>query len=347
MAKTSSNIREPSILVKPISKFGGLDNIHIALIVLVVILILLVVAISFNTKITFVNQTSGANCTSGSSNSTCATAHTSAQVKLFAEKVLAGYANYNSSLSLLPYISNISAMTEYYIPSSGYWYVSVPYNPPNQNKTYPISMLISDKNLTLLNTFFQGVPKPLSSSNYVPTKGVVKLAQQTSCSYGKPLQIYWFIDPYAPGAIQGLTYAARLENKLGARVNITPKILFTQYSQSIANTYGVNNTLTLGKYIFCGSMQKNFTGFINALNASYPNTYMQGYIIQGIAAASKFNIISLNACIASSQSAIAAQTVLARYYNVTSSSTVLTDCQYLSLPSTTRQAACYANSTLC
>ncbi len=348
MARLEKNLKEPSILVRPVSKFGGLDNIHIALIILVVILILLVVVISYNTTISVVNLTSGANCTYGSANGKCITPiHTAAQAKLEAEKILAGYSATNGSISILPYLADVDAANVSYMAGTRQWYASIPYTAPLGSNTYTLGILMDDPNLSTFSTFVQAAGQPPSvSMNYVAAPGVIKLADHASCG-GNATQIYWFIDPYAPGSVQSLVNATRLQAAYGSRANLSVKILFTQYSQRIVNTYGLNNTLNLGKYILCGSVQKNFTGFARALNASYSGTYMPQYVLLGIASSSGFNMSSLNSCIASSQSVINAQAVQASYYNVTSPTAVVTDCQYLSIPQTAEKAACYSNNSLC
>ncbi len=349
MARLNKKLSEPSILVKPVSKFGGLDNIHVALIVLVVILILLIVVMSYTNKISVVNITQGNNCTYGSVNGTCTSPiNNQSQAKLEAEKILAGYSTSNSSLSLLPYLSNVNGANVSYLPATRQWYASIPYSSPTTSNTYLLGILMKDSNLSKFTTFVQALGGTSSpTKNYVVAPGVIKLYGQSSCGSGST-QAYWFIDPYAPGSVPSLINATSLESKFAGRINVSVKILFTEYSQRIANTYGLNNTLNLGKYILCGSVQNNFTGFAKSLNSSFTGTYMPSYILQGIAEQSGFNMTSLNSCIASSsQSVMNSQALQAKYYNITSSTAVLTDCQYLSIPQTARAAACYANSALC
>lgn len=344
MPKASSKISEPSIIVKPVSRFGGLDNIHVALIILVAILILVVIAISYNTKITVINETQNSTQTCVSN---CITpTHNATQARMYAERVLAGYSSLNGTVSLLPYLTNVSAMKASFLPALRQWYVSMPYTNPSGNATYTITIAIYDSNLTLAGTLFQGVSPPVSK-NYVVAPGVIQLAGQTSCSSSGSVQQDWFIDPYSPGGIQSLTQLTSLQNEFGSKINASIKPLFTQYSDAVSSTYGVNSTENLEKYILCGSQQSNFTGFVAALNASYSGSYMPLSVLQGIAAKSGFNGTSFNSCIANSQSAIDAETVVARYYNITSSPSVLTDCQYISLPQTSRNAICYARPGLC
>jgi hypothetical protein len=348
MPKLSKRIKEPSILVKPVSQFGGLDNIHVALLVLVVILILTIVAISSHTHITLVNVTQGQNCSYGSINGTCATAvHNETQIKSYVERILASYANINGSLSILPFISNVSQINASFIPSLRQWYVSVPYTVPTTSNTYILSYMINDRNLNLSGSFVQNPPPPQISNNHVVTTGVIQLSQKTSCSINGIIPVYWFTDPYAPGALSSLVNETNLQKSFGSKVNITLKVLFTQYSAAMASKYGINNTLNMQKYLLCGSLQKNFSKFVSALNSTNNGLYLPTAVLRDIALQSGLNMSSLDSCISNSQQAIDAQAVLAKYYNITSSSSVITDCQYLSVPQTARNAICYANKTLC
>jgi hypothetical protein len=344
-AKLSKSIKEPSILVKPVSRFGGLDSIHITLMVLVAILILIVVAISYNTQVPVTNSTTSAQqCTAGQCS---APIHNATQVKRYAERVLAGYVGLNSSIALLPYLSNVSAMKVSYLAASKEWYATVPYTSPTSNSTYAITMAIYDSNLTLAGTLFQGVGPSSIPQNYVIAPGVVKLAGKTSCSANGPLQQEWFMDPYAPGGISSILEAEALQQKYAGKLNVSIREIFTQYSTAVADQYGLNGTLNLERYIICGSAQDNFTGFMRSLNASYSGTYVPLSVLQGIAQQSGFNMTSLDSCIASSPRLIDGQFATARYYNITSAPSVLTDCQYVSLPQTAMNAVCYARGSLC
>lgn len=346
MARLNKKIEEPSILVKPVSRFGGLDNIHVALIVLVAILVLLVVAMSFNTKITVINETCQ-NCTSNASSSVGAS-HTPSEALLQAEKVLASYANSNSSLSLLPYLSNVNAANVSYLKGPRQWYVSIPYTGPINGKSYLFGIMMSDSNLSKFSTFVQDINPSAISQNYVASYGVVKLHGETSCTaQNNSVPVYWFIDPYAPGTVAGLRNVSALKQRFGSRVNVSVKLLTSQYSLAVANTYGLNNTLMLGKYLICASTQSNFTGFVNAVSSTYQDSYMPSYLLRELAAQSGINTTSFNSCLASSQSIINGQYVQAKYYNITSSSAVLTSCQYLSIPQTAQDAVCYSDPSLC
>ncbi|MDE1834247.1 MAG: hypothetical protein KGH64_02830, partial [Candidatus Micrarchaeota archaeon] len=301
-------------------------------------------------NISVVNVSQGQNCTYGSVNGTCITPKlTIPQAKTAAERILAAYGTLNSTLSLLPYFSKVNNINASYLPVTKQWYVSIPYKTPYTSNTYLFGVLISDANPSSFATFVQELPPGNLTNNYVVAPGVIKLYSQTQCSTTSPLQVYWFIDPYAPGSIPSLVNESNLQSSLGSKANFSVKILYTSYSQKITNTYGLNNTVALGDYIECGSLQRNFTGFVKALNASYSGTYMPSYILSGIAGNSGFNMSSLNSCISAASSPVVrlAQHDQAQRFNVTSPSAVVTDCQYLSIPQTAHQAICYSNSTLC
>jgi hypothetical protein len=345
MPKLSKKISEPSILVKPVSKLGGLDNIHLALMALVIILILLVAVISYNTKITIVNYT---NQTTSINATTFKAIHTPSQALSQAERILASYSNINSSISLLPYLANVNAANVFYLQNVRQWYVSIPYTGPQNGKTYLFSIIMNDSNLSRFSTFVQDVNPLAVTNNQVISRGVVKLYGQTSCTApGGAVPVYWFLDPYAPGALQSLKNATALEQRFGSNVNVSIKILSTQYSVGIANTYGLNNTLQLGKYLYCASTQRNFTKFVTAVNTTYQDTYIPAYLLQELAGQSGLNTTVLNACVASAQGSINAQFEQARHYNITSSSSVLTSCEYISIPQTVQDAVCYSDPSIC
>ena len=298
---------------------------------------------SFNTKITVLNSTCQ-NCSSVQYSA----AHTPQQALLQAEHILASYSNYNNSLALLPYISNVSKAKVSYLQNSGEWYVSIPYTGPINGKSYVFGLLINDSNFSKFSPMTQTISPVSVSQNYVVSQGVVKLHGETMCTaQNSSIPVYWFIDPYAPGAVSSLLNATKLENRFGGNVNLSVKLLTSQYSLQVASTYGLNNTLLLGKYLICASSQRNFTAFVNAVNATYQDRYMPAYLLQELAAQSGINSTSFNSCLSSSQGIINGQYVQAKYYNITSSSVVLTSCQYLSVPQTAENAVCYSDPSLC
>jgi hypothetical protein len=160
--------------------------------------------------------------------------------------------------------------------------------------------------------------------------------------------MYWFVDPYSPGSIRELGYLTSIESKYNS-TQVSPhlEILFTQYSTTVSQSYGVNNTAAIGKYLFCASQQPKFGAFASTLNNSYNNNYMSPGLLAQVASNAGLNTTTLNSCLGSSSTPINNQAVLAQYYNVTSTPLVVTDCQYQSIPQTTSKALCLANSKLC
>lgn len=345
MAKLSKeNIKEPSIIVKPIRRLGGLDNIHVALIVLVGILVLLLLFISYTKQTVYIhsNQTNSTN----SSNNT--PIHNASQVKLSVEKLLASYGAVNGSISALPYSSNVTAMNVTYLPSDKAWYVSVPLTISSTQPIY-FSALVSDANISDIIPSLQTVVPSQITKNYVISDGIVKLAGQFGCTTLNPLKVYWFVDPYAPGGITTLSNLTSLEQQFGSKVNFSVEILFTQYYGQVAKQYGANKTQELGGYLYCASQQgpSSFSRFVSALNSVYSSAFVSPATLSNLSTDSDLNASILNNCLATFPTKASAQAQLAQYYSIVATPSVLTSCQYVSIPQTTRQAICYANSTLC
>lgn len=345
-SKKASEVNEPSMIVKPISRMGGLDNIHAALIVVIAILIAIVLVISYSKPVLV--KTSQLNCTYGSLNGGCVTPiHNASQVRSIVENKLADYAYLNTSLYVLAYLSNVSAMSLSYVPSSSQWLATLPVKNPVANGTLMVSMLINDATGQVTSVYIQSFTPPNVTNNIVVAPGVIKLVKQSACTSG-PAKVQWFLDPYAPGAVQSLLNATALQSKFGAKMNLSMNILSSQYTQSVASTYGSNNADALGQYIFCASGQKQkFPLFVANLNIAYDNAYLSPNTLASVAATSGLNTTALSACISSSSSAINAQALLAQFYGIVISPSVVTDCAYMSLPSTANSAICYGNSTMC
>lgn len=341
------DIKEPSVIVKPLSRFGGLDSIHLALAALVVVLILLLVAVSYNTPVLVQNISSNGSCAYGAVNGTCIVPNYNAsQVKTIAERLLASYASLNSSLALIPYITNVSAIQTEYMPNAGQWYISARANNPLTNQSFNISAIIDDANGSVVMPLQETVnPTPLSQNQVVST-GVVKLYGKVPCLQANgTVPVYWFMDPYAPGALGSLSNYTQLEHEFGNRVNMSLEVLYSQYSQAMGKTYGQDNAAQLGKYLFCASSQQNFANFSGGLAAF--NGYISPETLSSIANISKLDIPTLNSCLASSSGPINSQAVLAKYYNITSTPIAVADCQYMALPQTARNAVCHSESGTC
>lgn len=342
--KQEKRVKEPSVIVKPLGWLGGLDGIHLSLMVLVVILIALLLAVSSSGKQLGSGQL---NCTYGSVNGTCiAPLHNQSQVLLAAGRFIAGYTSVNSSLSLLPYISDMANASVSYGLESGSWNVKVPEKNPYSQTTFYLQLSVNDTNLSVL-PFIQSASPSAATDNYVSAYGTVKLAGKSACSVTSPTQVYWFIDPYASGSIGSLASLLSLESAQGSRIAPHLEILYTQASQGMAGTYGLNNTLLFGQYLFCASQQPNFSVFARTVNSTYSGLYMSPGTLQTLANDSSLNQGELSSCITGAGTFINRQAVLAQYYNITSTPLVITDCQYQSIPQTTSSALCVANTTLC
>ncbi|MDE1828490.1 MAG: hypothetical protein KGH65_05000 [Candidatus Micrarchaeota archaeon] len=336
---------EPKIVVRPIGRLGGLDGIHVALILLVAILAALLLVVSNSQPIT--NSTGSLNCTFGSVNGTCAPMHNLSSVKMRVGQILASYAFVNGSLSVLPYFSSMQNLSAEYIPQSKEWFASVPATNPLTGERFYTSFLLYDSNLTLVRPYIQTVSTSKVVSNYVVSAGVVQLSGKVACLQQKPLQQYWFIDPYAPGSIASLNNLTSIQQRFGGGLNATIKIVSGSATLAIAQKQNVNNTQALGKYIFCAAPQSNFTRFVANLQSFFSNTYIAPSFLAQLANQSRLNLTSLNSCIATSTPTLNAQVILAQYYNITATPSVVTDCTYQSIPQTASKAVCYANSTLC
>jgi hypothetical protein len=340
----SEKIREPSILIRPINRMGGLDNIHVALLALVAILVILLLLVSYYRPALPTNST---QTTTVYSNSTYSPVHTPAQIKTISEQLLASYAQTNSSLSVLPYYANVSAMSVSYIPSSSDWYVQIPSVSPSGNSTFYISAIISDKNGSVVTPFIQLAKPPVISKNTVVAPGVINLAGKPSCISSNPLNIYWFIDAYAPGSVQSLRNITSLESNYGSKVNVSVKILYGSSTAQIADQVGTLNAQELGKYILCSSTQPNFPRFVSVLNSIYNNDYISQNTLQSISSTSGLNQTALNTCISNANGPINAQMLLAQYYNITSNPSIIVNCEYQAIPQTVNKAICYAKGSIC
>ncbi|MEM0201191.1 MAG: hypothetical protein QXD23_02190 [Candidatus Micrarchaeaceae archaeon] len=352
----NKKINEPSVVIKPIGKLGGLDGIHIILILLLIIslAILLYVTYAKQSIVLISNQTTTnqtlnlTNCEYGYSNNYCATPiHNASQIKKIFESFLASYTYINSSLSVVPYISEVNQIKEYYSPNTKTWIVTVPEKYFITNTTFILSAIINDSNTSQIFPLIQTIKPVLKSQNYVYGYGYISLSNKTSCITSNSTPLYWFIDPYSPGSISSLSYLEKLQNKFNNTISPEIDILYTQYSQTVADQYGLQNTTLMGKYIFCSSKQPNFNTFINTLNSSYQNEYMSPNELNQIAKNSELNLTQINQCISSSSVIINRQAVLANYYNITSTPSVIIGCKYETIPQMSYQTLCSIKNISC
>ncbi len=340
MAK-EKKIKEPSMIVRPIGGLGGLDNLHVTLIIVIALLFALLLAVSYSKPILITNSTQANNTTATSAQ------HTASQIQTVASRVLASYSTVNSSLSLLPFISNVSGMKETYMPALKAWYVSLSARNFGSNLTFAFSFLISDTNTSKVTPLIQAPVPSRILDNTVAEQGVVQLNGKYSCVSTTPTQVYWFIDPYATGAVSSLVNASGMQSKFGGKVNVTMRIVFGSDTQRVANSYGLLNAEYLGKYVYCASQQRNFSVFASDLNSVYASSYVPQSVLSNIANYSNLDTGLLNGCIANSTQTLSTQALLASYYNITETPVEVVNCHYLSIPQTVNKALCYSDNSLC
>ena len=345
----SKKSSEPQIVVRPIGGLGGLDGIHVALIVLVAILALLLLTISYSKpQIIIQNGTSSnLNCTSAHGGACSAPIHNSSAVAQKVERILASYGYVNNQLFILAYYSDVKNMSLQYLPDSKQWLAIVPvHNPANGNLTYA-SFSLYDSNLSLVRSYVQSAQPSKVLANYVVSQGVVQVANKFACSQQAPMQLFWFMDPYASGSIASLNNLTALELKYGDKLNASIKILNGEASTQIADQFGENNTLALGSYVYCAAKQQNFSRFASSLESIYSNAYIPPSLLYQVANSSHLDMNVMQSCLPGANEAFSRQALLANFYNITQTDVALTNCEYLSEPQTAGSAICYANSTLC
>lgn len=353
MAKKKES--DVDVVIKPISRFGGLDNIHVALMALVVVLVLLLFVISGSKTITIVNSTNVTNntITHLASNFTCTMGnctqplHSIAQVKGFVEQVLASYSYVNGSASLIPYFSDIGNATYVYVPKDGKWYVTIPAISIYDKVRFQELVVVSDSNLSLDFVTIETQKPPHIVNDKLVSEGVISLNNKLSCNTQNPVQVFWFIDPYAPGAIASLNNLTTLENRFTNKVNVTIKILFGGATTQVGNEYGLGNAQELGRYLLCASTQQNFGRFSEALQSAYGGQYLSESILNPLAQNSGLNMSEINSCISNSTPLLNRQALLGQYYNITTTPVAIVNCKYLTIPQTVQEGVCYDNSSIC
>ena len=357
MAKKNINNKksEPNLIIKPIGRLGGLDGIHVVLVLLLVVALALLLYISYAKQSILVitnqsaNQTiNTTNCVYGFYKNSCVNPiHNATQIKLIFENLLASYSTVNNQDSLIPFISNTSQIKEYYSPSNKTWIVTVTEKDIQSNTTFLFSAIINDTNTSKIIPSIQTILPTIKSKNLVTGNGYIDLTNKTSCITENTTPVYWFIDPYSPGSINSLSYYEQIQKSFNKSVSPDLYILYTQYSQEIANEYGLQNATMMGKYLFCASKQPNFDQFASTLNLSYQNLYISTSQLNLIAKNSNLNITQLSQCISTSGTAINRQAIVANYYNVTSSPFVIIGCKYQAIPQSAYQAICSIKNYTC
>ncbi|MCL5101984.1 MAG: hypothetical protein M1544_01335 [Candidatus Marsarchaeota archaeon] len=332
--------KEPVFLVKKASRFGGLDYLHIALIVLVVVL----VALAFS----LANFKSVIVCQYGMSvNGTCITPkYNQSQVLNAAAKVLANYQYINSTLSILTYYSLINQSKVSYQPSTNTWSVITPYRDPYTNTTLNVSMEFYGSNLSLETPFIQMLKPKIISNNSVVAQGVLGINGKTTCVSNTPEPVYLITDPYAPGAISSIMQAINMSRNYSKEINMSYKFVFSGYSISHYKTYGEQETQLLGAYLACGSVQQNFTKFMGILSNVYNGEPISNTTLYSMAQGAGFNMSSFGDCMVNAPATLSAQAELASFYGITTTPVFIANCKYEAIPATANELLNYSLSQL-
>jgi len=329
---------EPVFVIRPVTKLGGLDNLHISLIALVIILIVLAFSLS-----TFKPSTIVQSCNSTVVNGTCTRQQANSTAALGAvERYLASYYSVNSSLSLLSYYSMPNEAKVSYIQSTGMWLATVPYVDPLANDSiYNVSFLLYP-NLTLDQAYGQTL-KPFTVGNDKSVAlGVVDIYGRTICTTKAPYPVYVFSDPYAPSTFKSLYTAINLSKN--TNLNVSYMSIFTGYAEKYYNAYGVQETQALGSNIFCASLQGGFKGYLDNLSKIYYGYPINGSILTQVAIGSGLNMTGFNSCISNSTTLLNRQAQLSKLYNVTATPEYVLDCKYATIPATAQYAVDYLNN---
>ncbi len=337
--------REPVFVVRPAVKTLGFDNLHIVLMVLVVILVGVAFAISFFQQSTISKLS---DCSYGLSAGACFyPQHNASQVLQAAGRVLAAYASMNTNASLLPYYARIDIANASYVPSGNYWIVIVPVRYPGINATPSITMLLSDKNLTLIGSYINYIRPFVSTSDTVLAPGVVSIADGATCTTTKPFPVTLFEDPYANGAMSSLAIALNASARLAGVINMSYMFIDTpQYADKfVYGAYGQETNL-LNAYLACASKQAGFGGFVSNLSRVYYGIPLSNLTLTQVATNSGLSMPRLNSCLVNSSILLNNQELLALRYNITEEPIMVVDCAYTTLPETLGEAINYLNTTL-
>lgn len=332
--------KEPVMLVRPAVKSLGLDYLHVSLIVLVIILIGLAFAIS-----SFKPGPSATSCAYGlAANNTCIMPHhTASQALSSAEQVLASYATLNLSLNILPYYSYPNQSKISYLSNQSKWLVVIPYLDPLTNETYTFSVLLFDSNLTTAQTYLSSLNPPVTNQDKAVAFGAISLYGKSACDYKPPITVYAFIDPYAPGALQGMESGINAMQTFGSAVNISYKFVFTGYATSFYAGYGINATQQNGEDLWCASLQQSrFQAYLANYSLLFVGSPLGASQLYQVAQGSGLNLTQFNTCLAGSSQILNNQALFASYYSTEQTPSYIVNCQYQTIPETLNNAINYA-----
>jgi hypothetical protein len=333
---------EPVLLLRPVTNSIGLDYLHMTLIVLVIVLVAFAFALSQFKQGVLVQS-----CAYGTSaNETCITpVHNSTQVLAAAQQILASYATFNTSLSLLAYYTYANRANVSFLSGQKEWLVVFPYaDPLLNNETQYFSEIIYDSNLTLAKPFIQTANPLAHSKNQVIGKGIVSIYGKVACPAAGTGQIpvYAFIDPYAPGAVQGIYAGINASSDFQKSINLTYKFIFTGYAESNYKSFGINQTQEVGEYLWCASQQSRFAAFMANFTRLYSGKPIPNSTVQQVAQGSGLNMSVFNGCTAQAPGVLERQVLLQQLYGVVSTPTYVVNCQYAAVPETLGTAIKFA-----
>ncbi len=305
----------PVFIVKQATKTGGLDYLHIALILLVVILVGLSLSLSRFSAIKTVN------CEYGMVNGTCTTApqylSDSGNAIMAAKRIIAGYSASNTSFALLPYYTIPSEYNATYIQNIEKWLVYTPYNDPYTNQT--VSMfLILNKNFTLNESLTQTIPPPYITENYVVANGTVKIAGHVLSTTSKPIPVNLVIDPYSKDSISAIKAMINASQLYGNSITPEYDFIFTGAAQSKYASFGTVETQAIAAYLFCASNQTGFPVFVNDLSVAFSGNPVQVSSLDTITNQSGINYTYMKNCVLNSAKPLYYQSLFAQFYNITS-----------------------------
>jgi hypothetical protein len=344
--KEKMKSKEPVFIIRPALKNFGLDYLHITLIALVLILVVLAFALTtFKSPILITqcsnstNSTAPGNC----NNSTSGAIHSSSQALAAAERNLALYSNFNTSLSLLPYYSLVNQSKVDYLANQKEWLVTIPYiNPLANDVIYNTSMILYDSNLSLAGTYLESLKPPGETNNSVVGLGTVSLYGRSECQTSKPIHVYVVTDPYAPDAIPTLQTAINASRQYKGTINVSYFFIFSGYSQQFYNGYGVQDTQYMGQYMYCASHQSGFSNFLSNLSIPYEGRPLTNITLYQVVQGSGLNTDQFNNCMQNVSTDLDYQAQFANLYNIQSTPTILVNCKYSTIPQTLNYSIAYA-----
>lgn len=325
-AKGKAN--EPVFIVKRASRLGGLDYLHVSLIILVIILIAF--AFELSTFKTTVQCNYGAHL-----NGTCITPkYNSTQAMDAAEQIIASYSTINSSLALLPYYVLPNESNVSFIGRQNEWLVTMPYKDPFTNSRLTFSMILYGQNLSLARPFMQTLSPVSHTQNMAIGAGAISLSGKVLCTSKPPYPVYMITDPYAPGAFSAIRDAINASAKYNSTINMTYKFIFEGNSIEKYHTYGANGTQLLGMYLACASAQPKFNDFMSNLSTVFDGNPLPGGILSSVVDGAGLNVSQFNTCMESVPNVMEHQAQLAVFYNITETPAFIVDCKYQAIPQT-------------